>query len=66
MADDESDRVVGYVAEKGVVGNNFMCGQTMRLFLTFDRARRLTDKRVEGGTFISEEEYRAATPLTSK
>lgn len=60
MADDDSDQVVGYVAEKGVVGNNFMCGQTMRLYLTFDRARRLTDTKVEGGTLITEEDYRVA------
>jgi len=60
MADDDSDRIVGYAAEKGVVGSNFMCGQTMRLYLTFDRSRRLTDKRVEGGAFISEDEYRTS------
>lgn len=66
MADDDSDRIVGYVAEKGVVGNNFMCGQTMRLYLTFDRARRLTDKRMEGGTFITEDEYRASVEEAGK
>lgn len=61
MADDDSDRVIGFAVEKGVVGNNFMCGQTMRVYLTFDRNRRMTEKRVEGGAFMTEEEFQAAS-----
>jgi len=57
LSEDNSDRIVGYTAEKGIVGNNFMCGQTMRLYLTFDTARRPTDQRVEGGAIISAEEF---------
>ena len=66
MADDDSDRVIGFAAEKGVVGNNFMCGQTMRVYLTFDRNRRMTEKRVEGGAFITEEEFQAASSSTAE
>ncbi len=57
LSEDASDRVIGYIAEKGVVGNNFMCGQTMRLYLHFDTSRRPISERVDGGTLITEEEF---------
>lgn len=59
LSDDDSDRVDGYQVEKGIVGNNFLCGQTMRLFMTFDRSRLPKEERVEGGTIISEAEFNA-------
>ncbi len=52
LSDDSSDRVIGYMAEKGIVGNNFTCGQTMRLYLEFDSGRHLVSQRAEGGVIV--------------
>jgi hypothetical protein len=45
-----------YFTRKSVVGRQG-CFQAMDVELTFDKDRRLLDKQISGGRFISEEEY---------
>ena len=52
------DNPSGYTATKGVVGKK--CFRTISLTLQFDGARRETSRSIDGGDFISAEEYAAA------
>ncbi len=53
--DGKGDMPVGYSTTKGVVGKS--CFRTINLTIRYDRGRREIDRQIEGGEFISEEEY---------
>jgi hypothetical protein len=56
--DEESDAPTGYHGHKEVVGER--CFRRIQVDLTFDGQRRLTEQHIQGGTFLTEEEYQAA------
>ena len=56
-----SDRVGGYFVRKMVVDQR--CFRPIEVTLRFDAARRETDRAIEGGTFLTPEEF--AEPLAT-
>ena len=61
--EDGGDHPSGYVATKGVVGKK--CFRTISVTIKFDGARRETSRSIDGGDFISAEEYQAAQDETT-
>lgn len=57
----EGDAVSGYVATKDVMGKN--CFRMMQLTVQFDRGYRETDRQIQGGTFITKQEFDQAQAL---
>jgi hypothetical protein len=63
---DESDDPSGYLLVKEIMDSR--CFRIMRAEITYDRSRREQERTIEGGTFITKEEYeqlaeqRTATP----
>jgi hypothetical protein len=55
--DAGGDNPTGYTAAKGVVGKK--CFRTISITLKFDRARREVSRSIDGGEFITAEEYAA-------
>ena len=55
----DSDAPESYHASKEIVGQK--CFRRIHVDLTFDRARSVTDRQITGGTFITREEYDAAS-----
>jgi hypothetical protein len=53
---DSDDR---YFVRKQVIGSG-LCFQPIEIELAFDHQRRLIDRSINGGEFISQEEYQAA------
>ena len=51
-----SDQAASYFCRKVLVGEK-LCYQPIELRLKFDKNRKLVDKQVSGGKFISAEEY---------
>ena len=49
----------GYVVNKTLMGNQ-LCFQRIEVTLHFDESRRLVDKEIAHGEFISKEEFEAA------
>ncbi|MBN1220474.1 MAG: hypothetical protein JXM69_16225 [Anaerolineae bacterium] len=49
----------GYVVHKTLIGNQF-CFQRIEVTLNFDQNRRLLDREISHGEFVSKEEYEAA------
>lgn len=48
-----------YFAHKEIVGSR--CFRRIKVDLTFDGRRQITDRKIEGGTFITREEYESPT-----
>ena len=55
---DAGDMPSAYYAHKEIVGNQ--CFRRIKVDLHFDGRRQLADQKIEGGTFITREEYEAA------
>lgn len=55
--DDGGDNPSGYSAIKGVVGKK--CFRVINLSIKFDRSRRESSRSIEGGDFITMEEFEA-------
>ena len=51
----DDDDAIGYRLTKELM--DARCFQLMRAEIEYDRARRETSRQIEGGTFISKEEY---------
>ena len=60
---DESGRVSGYHVRKVLIGGKRGCFRPVEVRLTFDISRRVVERRITGGEFITAEEY-AASSLT--
>jgi hypothetical protein len=56
--DGAGDNPTGYSVTKGVVGKK--CFRTISVTIKFDGARREASRSVDGGEFITAEEYQAA------
>jgi hypothetical protein len=56
---DESGQPAGYHTRKVLVGGTRRCYQPVEVHLTFDAGRRLLDRQISGGEFITAEEYAA-------
>ena len=54
----ETEKEDVYFTRKRIIGRQG-CFQAMDVELTFDKDRRLLDKQISGGRFISEEAYNA-------
>lgn len=52
----ETDRDTTYFCRKTLAGSG-RCFQQIETELTFDTRRQLVDRRIQGGKFISEEDY---------
>jgi hypothetical protein len=52
----------GYVIHKTLVGSR-LCFERIEVTLTFDEGRRLLDRDVAHGEFITRQEYEAAQPV---
>jgi hypothetical protein len=50
-----SDLPSAYFAHKEIVGSN--CFRRIKVDLTFDGRRQIADRKIEGGAFITREEY---------
>jgi hypothetical protein len=55
--ENPDDTVDGYTLSKEVVGSG-TCFRRLHLEMTFDASRREQSRDVEGGTIVSEEDYR--------
>ena len=53
--DEESDRIRGYILNKDIMGKK--CFKMMRVTMEFDPAYREISRTIEGGDFITREEY---------
>ena len=53
---DDAGRVAEYVLRKGLIGSQ-RCFERVEVKLTFDAQRRLSSRDINGGQFISKEEY---------
>jgi hypothetical protein len=51
----------GYVVHKTLIGNQ-LCFERIEVTLTFDEHRRLVDRQISRGEFITAEDYQAAQP----
>jgi hypothetical protein len=51
----------GYHARKVLVSGTNRCFHPVEVNLTFDSSKRLSDRQVSGGEFVTKEEYEAAT-----
>ena len=58
--DGESDRVAGYFVRKMVVDQR--CFRPIEVTMRFDRGRHETQREIEGGTFLTAEEFEAPEP----
>jgi hypothetical protein len=56
---DASGRPAGYHTRKVLVGGTRRCYQPVDVHLTFDAGRRLLNREITGGEFITAEEYEA-------
>jgi len=54
---DEAGRASGYHVRKVLVGGKRHCYQPIEVRLTFDAGRRLLEREISGGEFITAEEY---------
>lgn len=54
LSEDEQ----GYIVRKTLVGSG-LCFERLEVELTFDGNRRLTGREIQGGEFITAEEYQA-------
>lgn len=61
LYEGESDFPTGYALHKEVMGQR--CFRMLRVEMQLDRQKRPVDQRVEGGRFISREEYEAGPSL---
>lgn len=52
----ESNSDDTYFTHKTIIGRN-LCFQPIEVELSFDRQRNLVDKQIQGGRFITEEEF---------
>ena len=50
----------GYIVRKTLVGNQ-LCFERIEVTLTFDEQRRVIDREISKGEFITAEEFEAAT-----
>lgn len=55
--DNGGDNPSGYRTTKGVVGKQ--CFRVLTLTITYDGARRVTSRSIDGGEFITAEEFEA-------
>ncbi|MEM8532458.1 MAG: hypothetical protein AAGF95_16565 [Chloroflexota bacterium] len=51
----DGDEIIGYKLTKEMMDSR--CFQLMRAEITYDRQRRETNRTIDGGTFITQEEY---------
>ena len=56
---DENGRPGGYHVRKVLIGGKRRCYQPVEVNLTFDAGRRLLEREISGGEFITAEEYAA-------
>ena len=56
-----SDAPSGYSLFKDVMGRSDTCFQQMRIEIRYNTSYEEQSRHIEGGRFITEEEYRAAT-----
>ena len=54
---DESGRPGGYHVRKVLVGGKLRCYQPVEVHLSFDAGRRLLEREISGGEFITAEEH---------
>jgi len=54
---DESGRPSGYHVRKVLVGGRLRCYQPVEVCLTLDAGRRLLEREISGGEFITAEEH---------
>ena len=59
---DSDGQPSGYHVRKVLVGGTRRCYQPMEVELSLDPARRVVDRQISGGEFISAEEYAAEAP----
>lgn len=52
---DSDDQTIGYQLTKEIMDSR--CFQLMRAEITYDRQRRETNRTIDGGTFITKDEY---------
>jgi hypothetical protein len=52
----ETEAGTTYFCRKTLIGSE-LCFQPIEVELTFDEQRKLIDKKIQGGQFISEEEF---------
>ncbi|HEX2037713.1 MAG TPA: hypothetical protein VHS99_26350 [Chloroflexota bacterium] len=55
--EEGSDAPTGYRLRKEIVGQQ--CFRRIEVDMTFDYQRRVTERQIRGGTFITREEYEA-------
>ncbi|KPK90090.1 MAG: hypothetical protein AMJ88_16660 [Anaerolineae bacterium SM23_ 63] len=55
---NDTEDEINYFCRKTLIGSE-RCFSPIEVKLTFDEQRRLIDKKIQGGQFISEEEYQA-------
>jgi len=56
---DDTEAGTTYFCRKTLIGSE-QCFRPIEVELTFDEQRKLIDKKIQGGQFISEEEYQSA------
>jgi hypothetical protein len=56
--EEGSDAPTGYLVHKEVVGER--CFRRIQVDITFDGQRKITDRQIQGGDFLTAEEYEAA------
>lgn len=56
---DYEDKVTSYFCRKVLIGES-RCFQRIEIELTFDTSRNLMSREIQGGQFISREEYETA------
>ena len=54
----ESEKETTYFCRKTLIGSE-QCFRPIEVEMTFDEQRNLIDKKIDGGQFISEEEYQS-------
>ena len=59
----DDDETAGYRLTKEIMDSR--CFKLMRAEIEYDRARREINRQIEGGTFITQEEYAQLTAQTS-
>jgi hypothetical protein len=55
---NDTENEITYFCRKTLIGSD-RCFRPIEVELTFDEQRQLIDKKIQGGQFISEEEYQS-------
>ena len=57
-------QISGYHARKVLVSGTNRCFHPVEVNLTFDQSKRLSNRQISGGEFVTREEYEATTSAT--